>query len=189
MVEFRQLINLLARHAYKEGDFRLSSGRSSSFYLDAKQVTYHPGGVELVGEAVLRLARPFDVQAVGGLTMGADAVVSSTVWASRNSECPLPGFVVRKEPKEHGLQKGLEGVAPQGRRVVIVDDVVTSGGSVLQAAEAARNAGAVIAVVVALVDREEGGAATLEAAGIPFRAVCTVSEIREAWRSQTSVVA
>ncbi len=175
-----QLAALLARLAYREGEFRLSSGRTSTFYLDAKQVTYHPEGVGLVGAAIVEIARELDVEAVGGPTMGADAIVAAAVWASRDSDTPLAGFVVRKEGKRHGLQKWIEGVSPKGRRVAIVEDVVTTGGSVLRAVEAVREAGAEVAVVIALVDREEGGGEAVEEMGIPFRAVCTLSEIREA---------
>ncbi len=175
-----ELAALLARLAYREGEFVLSSGRTSSFYLDAKQVTYHPEGVGPVGRAVLAIAREFGAEAVGGPTMGADAIVAATVWASKDTDAPLTGFVVRKEGKRHGLQKWIEGVSPEGRRVALVEDVVTTGGSVLRAVEAVRDAGAEVAVVVALVDREEGGREALEEAGIPFRAVATLSEVRAA---------
>ncbi len=174
------LATLLARLAYREGEFRLASGRTSSFYLDAKQVTYHPEGVGLVGAAMLDIAREFGVEAVGGPTMGADAIVAAAVWASKDTDAPLTGFVVRKEGKRHGLQKWIEGVSPEGKRVALVEDVVTTGGSVLRAVEAVREAGAEVAVVVALVDREEGGHEALEEAGVPFRGICTLSEIRAA---------
>ncbi len=180
MADNRELAALLARLAYREGEFRLSSGRTSSFYLDVKQVTYHPEGVGLVGAAVTAIGDEFGVQAVGGPTMGADAIVASAVWASRGTATPLTGFVVRKEGKKHGLQKWIEGVSPEGKRVALVEDVVTSGGSVLRALDAVREAGAEVAVVVAVVDREEGGATAVEEAGVPFRALCTLSEIRAA---------
>lgn len=175
-----RLADLLARRSYKEGDFQLSSGVASTFYLDAKQVTYNPDGVRNVGHSVLDLIRPFDVQGVGGLTMGADAIVSSVIWASLELGSPMPGFVVRKEAKEHGLQKWIEGIAPRGR-IAIVDDVITSGNSVLRAVDRAQEAGAQVEVVVALVDRQEGGQATIEDRGIPFKAVCTLADIRVAF--------
>jgi orotate phosphoribosyltransferase len=175
-----QLVALLARLSYREGDFVLSSGARSTFYLDAKQVTYHPEGVEIVGTAVARLALEHRAQAIGGLTMGADAIVMNAVWASRHEATPLTGFIVRKEPKGHGLKKWIEGVSPVGKRVAIVDDVVTSGASLLRAVEASRDVGAEVVLAIGLVDREEGGAAAIAAAGVPFRAVCTLSEIRSA---------
>lgn len=178
MSQQQQLAALLARLSYREGDFTLASGAKSTFYLDAKQVTYHPDGVALVGAAVHAIAREFGADAVGGPTMGADAIVLSAVYASAHSDCPLTGFIVRKEPKQHGLGKWIEGITPAGRKVVIIDDVITSGGSLLKAAEHVREAGAEIVVAVGLVDREQGGREAIEAAGIPFRAVCTLSDVR-----------
>jgi len=184
-----RLIGLLAQKSYREGDFALSSGVRSDFYLDAKLVTYHPDGVRLVGHAILDALEGFSVEAVGGLTMGADAIVASTVWAALESGRKIPGFVVRKEPKKHGLQKWIEGVSPQGLRVAIVDDVITSGKSVLKAVEAAREAGAEVVVVVGLVDREEGGARAIQDHGVAFRSVCTIAEIRAAAKEELGVPA
>lgn len=178
------LVHLLASRAYREGEFTLSSGRKSSFYLDAKQVTYDPEGIRLVGAAVHTLIAPFRVQAVGGLTMGADAIVASVVFVSAERGAPIPGFIVRKEAKQHGLQKRIEGIFPPGARVAVVEDVLTSGASALRAVDAVREAGGDVAVVVALVDRQEGGAATIEREGIPFRAVTTLAEIREAFHAE-----
>ncbi len=177
-----RLAALFARYSYREGDFTLSSGAKSTFYLDAKQVTYHPDGVALVGEAVLEAARAFKVSGVGGLTMGADAIVLSTVWASQQAGAPLTGFIVRKEAKGHGTQQFIEGVHPKGQVVAIVDDVITSGGSALKAAERVQAAGATVAVIVGLVDRLQGGGAAIEAAGIAFRSACTIEDVRAAFR-------
>ena len=191
MPEYKQsLIALLKEHAYQEGEIVLLSGKISNVYLDAKQVTYHPDGVEAVGHAVLDVIRGYDVEAVGGLTMGADAIVNSTVWAAKLRGVHLPGFVIRKEPKKHGLNKLIEGVVPQeGSRVAIVDDVVTSGGSILEAVRAAEELGLKVAVVVPLVDREEGGAAAIGNEGIPFRPICTITEVREASHPRLRAVA
>jgi orotate phosphoribosyltransferase len=178
-----QLAALLARLSYREGDFTLASGARSSFYLDAKQVTYHPDGVALVGKAVHAIAREFGAESIGGPTMGADAIVLSAVYASAGTDGPLTGFIVRKEPKKHGLGKWIEGINPQGMNVAIVDDVITSGGSLLKAAEHVREAGAQIVVAMGLVDREQGGREAIEAAGFPFRAVCTLSHVRAQFRS------
>lgn len=184
MHDHQTLIRLLASRAYREGEFTLSSGRKSSFYLDAKQVTYDPAGIRLVGAAVYSLIAPFRVQAVGGLTMGADAIVASVVFVSAERGNPIPGFIVRKEAKLHGLQKTIEGVFPPGARCAIVEDTMTTGASALRAVEAVREAGGEVAVVVALVDRQEGGAAAIEHEGIEFRAVTTVAKIREAFHAQ-----
>ncbi len=181
MTTTERLAALFARYSYREGDFTLSSGAKSTFYLDAKQVTYRPEGVALVGQAVLEAARGFDVTGVGGLTMGADAIVLSTVWASQGSGAPLTGFIVRKEAKGHGTQQWIEGVHPKGQTVVIVDDVITSGGSALKAVERVESAGAKVAVIVGLVDRLQGGGAAIEARGIAFRAACTIDDVRAAF--------
>ncbi len=186
VADSQQLVDLLARLSYREGNFPLSSGAVSSFYLDAKQVTYSPEGVVLVGRAILDLIMPFNVEAIGGLTMGADAIVTSTVRASVGSHTPIPGFVVRKAPKPHGLQKQIEGVSPKDRRVAIVDDVITSGSSVLRAVEQARAAHADVALVVCLVDREEGGRSAVEAEGLAFKSICTLTQVRNAFERMGS---
>ncbi len=175
-----RLISLLAAKAYREGDFILSSGARSSFYLDAKQVTYDAEGARLVGEAVQALCAARGITAVGGLTMGADAIVASTVVASALQNSPIVGFIVRKESKQHGLQKFIEGVSPDGHKTVIVDDVITSAASAIKAVERAEAAGAKVTLVVGVVDREEGGAQALAERGIEFVPLATLSEIRSA---------
>lgn len=176
------LVALFAKLSYREGDFTLSSGARSTFYLDAKQVTYHPDGVALVGDAVLHAVAGLGVRAVGGLTLGADAIVLSTVWASVRGGAPLSGFVVRKESKGHGTQQFIEGVHPKGLTVAIVEDVVTSGASALKAVERVEAAGAKVVVVVGMVDRLQGGREAIEARGLQFRAACTIDEVRAAFR-------
>lgn len=175
-----RIIRLLARDAFEEREVLLASGKRSGVYLDAKAVTYHPDGVEAVGEAVVERLLPYDVEAVGGLTIGADAIVSAVIHAANRRGLRIPGFIVRKEHKRHGLGKQIEGVRPgEGQRVAVVDDVVTSGGSVLKAVDALEAAGVEVAVVVALIDREEGGREAIEARGIPLEPVCTLSEVRD----------
>ena len=177
------LAALFALHSYREGDFTLSSGARSSFYLDAKQVTYRPEGVALVGDAVLRAIAGLGVQAVGGLTMGADAIIVSTVWASVRAGTPLSGFVVRKEPKGHGTQQWIEGIHPRGMTVAIVDDVITSGASALNAVDRVEAAGAKVVVIIGLVDRLQGGREAIEGRGLHYRAACTIEEVRAAFRN------
>lgn len=178
-----RLAELLAEQAYREGAIVLSSGRESDFYLDAKQVTYHPAGVELVGQAVLQRIGSEPIDAVGGPTLGADAIVVSTVLAARREGRSISGFIVRKEPKRHGLARWIEGVMPlPGARVAIVEDIATSGASALKAAGVARDQGLEVAVIVPLVDREEGAAEAIHAAGHAFRPVLTITQIRDAAR-------
>jgi len=174
-----RLARLLAEIAYREADVTLTSGRSSGFYIDAKKLTYHPEGMELVGRAVFGRIRALDVQAIGGMVLGAVAIVTSTVLTARLAGVDIPGFVLRKDARMHGLQKMIEGIAPEpGSRVAIVEDVVTSGGSVIESVERVREAGLEVATALVLVDREEGGAQAIAATGVPFQAICTVSQIR-----------
>ena len=175
-----RLLRLIREHAYREGHFVLASGRVSKYYLDAKQVTFHPEAIDLVGEAFLQLIEPFHVAGIGGLTLGADPIVVATAAAAHRAGRFLPGFVVRKDAKQHGTQRWVEGVYPEGGRVAIVDDVITTAGSVLRAAELIEAHGGEIAVVAGLVDRLEGGREKVEERGYVFRAVFDVDEVRSA---------
>jgi orotate phosphoribosyltransferase len=180
MSETRErLLRLLRERAYREGTFELSSGRQSTFYVDSKTVTLAPDGIPLVGEAFYDIIRPYRVSAVGGLTLGADPIVTAIAAHSGHVGEPIPAFIVRKEPKSHGTRKWIEGpVLPPNARVAIVDDVLTTGGSALKAAEAVRAEGGEVAVIVGLLDREEGARERVEALGYPFQAVFRLSELR-----------
>lgn len=176
----RKVVELLAEKAYTGGPVVLTSGAESGVYLDAKTVTHHPDGAGLVGEAVLEKLEGYDVDAIGGLATGANAIISNVVLVASAQGRFLPGFFVRETAKEHGLQKRIEGTPlSAGQSVAVVDDVVTSGGSVEKAIDALEEAGVRPAVVVALVDREEGGRERIEARGIPFEAVCTLHEVSD----------
>lgn len=173
-----RLIELLRKRAYREGDFVLSSGERSSYYLDVKQLTYHPEGLPLVSRAVLELLAPYRVDAVGGPTMGADAIVAGVVSASSEDDHPVSGFVIRKEPKKHGTRNWLEGILEPGWTVAVVDDVITTGGSVIRAVERIREVGAKVVAVCTLVDRMEGGREAVEELGVEFLPVTTIQDIR-----------
>ena len=160
----RRLRDLLDSRAARTGDVTLSTGAKSNFYFDCKPVTLSADGAYLVGTAFLdALERlPERPEAVGGLTHGADPIVSAMVVLSHVREHPIEGFYVRKEAKRHGTQRSIEHPPAPGTRVVIVDDVVTTGRSLLKAVEEAREAGCKVVAVMALVDREEhGGAASI----------------------------
>ncbi len=178
-----RLCDLLASRAYKEGSFALSSGRRSDFYVDAKQVTLDPAGINLVGEVLFDLLRPYSIDAIGGLTLGADPIAIAVASFSERQGHPIPAFIVRKEAKGHGLQKWIEGCLPDGARVAVVDDVLTSGGSALKAVDRVRDAGCEVVVVVGLLDREEGARDAIERAGHVFESVFTISELRERYRA------
>ena len=153
----RQLRELLETRAAQKRDVTLSTGAKSSFYFDCKLVTLSADGAYLTGTAFLDALDdlPEHPEAVGGLTHGADPIVSAMVVLSHARGRPIQGFYVRKEPKSHGTKSLIENRPKSGAKVVIVDDVVTSGGSVLKAVTEARAAGCEVVGVMALVDREE----------------------------------
>lgn len=185
----QQLLALLARISFRLGHFTLSSGGTSDYYIDCRTTTLHAEGGRLTGHAVLELLEEHGIaaDAVGGLTMGADPIVSNVATASawRALEKPgsplIQGFLVRKAEKTHGTGRRIEGFSRKGARVVIVDDVCTTGASTINAIGAARDAGMVVAAVVCLVERQEAGGrpAVEEAAtGAPFLALFTANDVR-----------
>lgn len=185
----QQLLALLARLSFKLGEFKLSSGATSDYYIDCRTTTLHAEGGRLTGHAILELleANKIDAEAVGGLTMGADPIVSNVATASAwratlRPDAPLlHGFLVRKAEKAHGTGRRIEGFHRPGARVVIVDDVCTTGASTIAAIEAAREAGMIVAAVVCIVEREEAnGRPAVEAAaqGAPFLRLFTANDVR-----------
>ena len=153
----RRLRDLLDTRAARTGEITLSTGAKSNFYFDCKPVTLSADGSYLVGMAFLDALDelPEPPQAVGGLTHGADPIVSAMVVLSHVRKRPLQGFYVRKEAKRHGTKRRIENPPKSGTKVVIVDDVVTTGGSLLQAVKEAREAGCEVIGVMTLVDRQE----------------------------------
>ncbi len=185
----QQLLALLARTSFRLGQFKLSSGGTSDYYIDCRTTTLHAEGGRLTGHAILELleANKIAAEAVGGLTMGADPIVSNVATASAwralsNPAAPLlQGFLVRKAEKAHGTGRRIEGFCREGARAVIVDDVCTTGASTINAIEAAREAGMTIAAVVCIVEREEANgrpAVEAAAAGAPFLRLFTATEVR-----------
>lgn len=161
------------------GEVTLSSGKKSDYYLDCRLTTLDPEGSVLVAHAILELlaAKNIRAQAIGGMSIGADPVVSSVVALSHLEGRPLRGFLVRKEKKEHGRQKRIEGLeAGAVREVVIVDDVCTTGKSTFEAIEAAESEGMKVVAVISVVDREEGGSEALRKKYNYF-AICTAREL------------
>ena len=174
-----RLVALLAERSARRGQFTLSSGRQSTLYVDARLTTMSPDGLALIGPAALdALDRAgWAVDAVGGLTLGADPVSYAIAYASQLAGRPLRAFTVRKEAKAHGTGRLIEGPFREGDRVVVVEDVVTTGGSALRAAAAVRAAGGTVAGVLAVVDREEGGREAIEAEGLSVLALARAAEI------------
>ena len=173
------LARLLAERSARRGEFKLSSGRTSTLYIDARLTTMSPEGLALVGPAGLAAIEDagWNVDAVGGLTLGADPVSYAIAYASALAGRPLRAFTVRKEAKQHGTGRLIEGPFRSGDRVAIVEDVITTGGSALRALAAVREAGGEVAGVLALVDREEGGREAIEEAGVPVASLVRASEI------------
>ncbi len=185
------LLHLIATLSFRLGDFTLSSGARSDYYIDCRTTTLHAEGGRLAGLALYNLIREHNLQpeAVGGLTMGADPIVSNiasaSAWAKLDQpETPLiHGFLVRKAEKAHGTSRRIEGFFQPGARVVVVDDVCTTGASTIQAIEAVRAADMQVVGVLCLVDRQEmGGRAAVEAAaqGAPFLPLFTADDVRAA---------
>lgn len=192
------LLHLLSRISFKLGDFTLSSGGKSDYYIDCRITTLHAEGARLTGLAILDLLREKKLapEAVGGLTLGADPVVSAVAIASANraqqhSESPLiHGFLVRKAEKSHGTARRIEGFCEKGAPVLIVDDVCTTGASTIAAIEAAKQAGMKVIAAVCLVEREEAkGRPAVEAAceGAPFLSLFTAHDVRASHVAQLAL--
>jgi orotate phosphoribosyltransferase len=178
-----QLLELLAIRSFRLGEFTLSSGGKSDYYIDCRTTTLHAQGAELTGRVFLELIQQqgWQPQAVGGLTMGADPIVVATSVISSQAGAPIHGFLVRKAEKAHGMGRRVEGFQEKGARVVIVDDVCTTGSSTIQAIEAAREFGFNLAGVACLVERlEAGGRPSVEkaAAPAPFISVFTSNDVK-----------
>jgi orotate phosphoribosyltransferase len=176
------LIALLANRSAKLGNFTLASGRKSDFYIDARLTTMSPEGLSLVGTLGLAAIQSSDwgVTSVGGLTLGADPISYAISYASAISSHPLRAFTVRKEAKQHGTGKLIEGPFNKGDRVAIIEDVITTGASALQAYKAVTDAGGTVSGVLALVDREEGGREALENAGLKVLSLVTKHDLLSA---------
>jgi orotate phosphoribosyltransferase len=178
-----QLLELLATNSFRLGEFTLSSGGKSDYYIDCRTTTLHARGAELTGRVFLELIQQqgWQPQALGGLTMGADPIVVATSVISAQANAPIHGFLVRKAEKAHGTGRRVEGFQEKGARVVIVDDVCTTGSSTIQAIEAAREFGFNIVGVACLVERlEAGGRPAVEKAAEPakFISVFTSNDVK-----------
>jgi orotate phosphoribosyltransferase len=169
----QELLDILTRNSVCRGNFTLASGAQSDLYIDARLTTLDPRGARLIGEVGWKLIKGNadqlgeKIDAVGGLTMGADPIAVSIALGALSDDPPtvLQAFVVRKSVKAHGRQKLIEGNFQKGDLVVVIDDVITTGGSTLQAIQAVENAGGRVAFVLVLLDRGEGGREAIEKHG------------------------
>lgn len=177
MAEPREtLISELRRHALIVGEVTLTSGKTAQYYVDAKRAILRPAGFGAVGALIASYAREWEATAVGGLTMGADAPACAALAGGAD----VKAFFVRKETKQHGLQRRVEGPPlAQGERCLIVEDVVTTGGSTVQAIEAVRAEGHDVCGVVAILDRLAGGGPVIARAadGAPYEALATIDDV------------
>jgi orotate phosphoribosyltransferase len=176
-----RLLALLVERSFRVGDFVLSSGTRSRYYVDARTTTTHAEGQAVIGRLCLAAIRDAGLRptAVGGLTLGADPVACAIAHASWLAGDPVNAFTVRKEPKAHGTGRRIEGCFAAGDEVVVIEDTITTGGSALKAIQAIEAEGGTVLSVLALVDRGEGGREAIEKAGYPVISVVRVQELLE----------
>jgi len=170
-----QYINDLA---VQRGEFTLTSGKKASFYIDLRQVSLDHRVAPLIGDVMLEVVSEFpEVEVVGGLTMGADPIASAIMHRAVVAGRELDAFVVRKEPKGHGMGKQVEGPDVSGKKVIVVEDTSTTGGSPLKAIEAVEKAGGIVVAVAVVVDRDTGAKQVIEEAGYPYRAALGLADL------------
>ncbi len=173
-----QLIDFISREAVFHGDFTLTSGRRATYYIDLRKVSLDHRVAPLIGDVMLDLIAPIpDVFAVGGLTMGADPIASAILHRGVLRGADYDAFVVRKEPKDHGRGRQVEGPDLEGKRVIVVEDTSTTGGSPLKAAQALEKVGAIVAGVAVVVDRATGAQQIIEDAGYAYHSAIGLADL------------
>jgi orotate phosphoribosyltransferase len=181
-----RLLDLILEYAFQYSEtpvFKLAHGGTSRFYFNCKRITLDPEGQYLIGNMAFETLRGLEIDAVGGLTLGADPIATATAYSSWLKGLPIQSFIVRKASKDHGIIAPIEGKVKTGDRVAVVDDVVTTGGSTLQAISACRQAGLEVVGVLALVDRQEmNGRENIEKLVPNFRALITRDEVMRVYR-------
>jgi len=176
MYDKAALMDLVRRLALALGDFTLASGKKSKYYLDCRKVTLDSAGANLIADGMLELLGGDLPDAVGGMAIGADPITAALITVAGRSGQKLRGFIVRKEAKQHGTGRDVEGPVNPGDEVVVVEDVVTTGGSSLAAIEKAEAAGLKVRGVLAIIDRLEGGRETLAARGYSLQTLLTIRD-------------
>ncbi len=178
MYQKSRLLELIRSKALQFGEFRLASGQLANFYLDCRKLTLDGEGANQVAHGIIDLLVETGMpQTVGGMAIGADPITASVVTIGWQRQLNLRGFMVRKEPKGHGLGKQVEGPFQPGDTAVIVEDVVTTGGSSLMAIDAARAAGLIIDRCVTIIDRQQGAAEKFAAVGVTLHSLCTSTDL------------
>ncbi len=171
------LRQMLLDRSMRFGEFVLSSGATSNYYIDVRKTSLHPEGLKLISALFWEQLKQDDVTAVGGLTLGADPLVAGLMWLSHQEGRPLEGFLVRKSTKDHGMRGQVEGNLAGHKRVAILDDVITSGESSMIAAEAAESYKAEVVRVLAVVDRGQGAGQIFQQRGYPFTPLFSISDL------------
>jgi len=172
-----KLLDLLNKEALKRGKFVLSSGRESNYYLDGRVITLTPEGAYLVAGIILDMIKNESLDAIGGPTLGADPIAGSLAALSYINQCPIKTFIVRKQAKEHGTQRQVEGPAlKKGSRVILVDDVATSGKAIMEAKLALDKIGVIAEKAIVIVDRGEGAVENLAKAGLKLESIFKLSD-------------
>lgn len=176
MYSKQALMAIVREKALQLGEFKLASGKMSHYYLDCRKVTLDSAGANLIADGMLELLGPTLPTAVGGMAIGADPITAAVITIAGREGRSLKGFIVRKEAKQHGTGRDVEGPVQPGDTAVIVEDVVTTGGSSLAAIEKAEAFGLKILGVLAIIDRLEGGAAALAARGYNLQTLLTIRD-------------
>jgi orotate phosphoribosyltransferase len=177
-----QLRQMLLQRSMRFGEFILSSGATSNYYVDVRKTSLHPIGLRMIAKLFFEALKDDGVTAVGGLTLGADPLVAGVMIHSAEVGQPIEGFLVRRNTKDHGLRGQVEGNLAGHKRVAILDDVITSGESSLIAAEAAESYRAQVVRVLAVVDREQGASQVFQQRGYPFTPLFSIGELLPAQR-------
>ena len=173
------LLELIVKYAYREGDFVLSSGANSSYYINCKEVTLRAEGALMIGRLILETLPP-QTDAIAGLTLGADPIVSAVSIVSAIYDCAIPGLIIRKQAKGHGTQSYIEGPKlDKGSNIVVLEDVVTTGKSALQAVARLQDVGYQVKQIISLVDRNQGGRELYQAKGLGFQSLFTIEGLQE----------
>jgi len=172
-----QLLDLVNEHAVVRGDFVLTSGKKSNYYVDGKLLSLMPEGLNLLSRTILEMIKNDKVDAVGGLTLGADPIIGGVVTTSHTLGRPVKGLIIRKEQSSHGREKLIEGPLEAGMNVVVIEDVVTTGSSSQKAIAALEKADCKIVKVIAVVDRLAGGRELFESRGYKFEPIFTLNDL------------
>jgi orotate phosphoribosyltransferase len=172
-----RLRQMLLDRSMRFGEFVLSSGATSNYYIDVRKTSLHPEGLKLISRLFWEQLQQDQVTAVGGLTLGADPLVAGLLWWSHECGRPLEGFLVRKVAKEHGTRGQVEGNLAGHKKVAILDDVITSGESAIIAAEAAESYKAEVVRVMAVVDRDQGATQIFQQRGYPYTSLFSIGDL------------